>query len=343
MANVSQEIASTAEGNLSKERLLGFYRSMARIRICEEEIAAMVERKEIQCPVHLCIGQEAVAAGVCTALKTDDYMFGAHRSHGHYLAKGGDMKAMMAELLGKKTGCSKGRGGSMHLIAPGAGVLGTVPIAAATIPMAVGCGMASRLRGDGRVSVAFFGDGAMEEGVCHEAMNLAALWKLPVVFVCENNFYASHLNLQERRAKDNLDVSAEAQGVPAFQVDGNNVLEVYEASVLGVRLAREGPRPTFLECRTFRWRGHVGPAWDLDVGVTRKVDLRSWIDRDPMARLESLMLRQGVRREEVDRAIDGARGEVAEAVKFARESAFPDPQELSEDVVRRTRLGGSEA
>src|SRR5262245_48891519 len=188
-------MSSAAALSKSPALLQGLYKTMLRIRRTEECVAELVERGEIRCPCHLCIGQEAVAAGVCSVLQADDYVFGNHRSHGHYLAKGGSLKELMAELFGKTTGCAKGRGGSMHLVAPEVGILGTVPIVAATIPMAAGTALASKLRKDGRVSVSFFGDGAVDEGTFHEAMNLAAVWILPVVFVCENNLYSSHLHL----------------------------------------------------------------------------------------------------------------------------------------------------
>src|SRR3989454_6639819 len=191
------------ERDVPSDLLRGMYVSMLRIRLFEERVAELVEAGEIKTPCHLYIGQEAIAVGVCAALERDDYVWGGHRSHGHYLAKGGDLRAMMAELHGKATGCSKGRGGSMHLVAPEVGILGTVPLVAATIPMAAGTALASRLRGDRRASVAFFGDGAVEEGAFHESMNLAAARQLPVVFVCENNLYASHLHLLERRRRDN--------------------------------------------------------------------------------------------------------------------------------------------
>src|SRR5207237_8695910 len=190
------------------------------------------------------IGQEAIAAGVCAALEIRDYAWGGHRSHGHYLAKGGNLRAMMAELFGKATGCSGGRGGSMHLVAPEVGILGTVPLVAATIPLAVGAALASKLRDDRRVSVAFFGDGALEEGHFHESMNLAALYRLPVIFVCENNFYASHMSLAERRAEDNITKSGDAHGIPGVVIDGNDVAAVYESARQAVACARQGEGPT---------------------------------------------------------------------------------------------------
>jgi acetoin:2,6-dichlorophenolindophenol oxidoreductase subunit alpha len=308
------------------------YRSMVRIRLFEERVAQLVETGEIRTPCHLCIGQEAIAAGVCAALETSDYVWGGHRSHGHYLAKGGDLRAVMAELFGKATGCSGGRGGSMHLVAPEVGILGTVPLVAATIPLAVGAGLAARLRGDGRVSVAFFGDGATEEGHFHESLNLAALLGLPVIFVCENNFYASHLNLLERRLSDNILSTAEVAGMVGRQLDGNDVEAVHAAALEAVTLARRGSGPTLLECRTYRWRGHVGASWDMDVGVKRKDELHQWLDKDPIARSRDRLFQIGVGAgdcQEIERA---AATEVEDAVRFARQSPYPCDGELTKHV-----------
>src|SRR5437016_2308922 len=249
------------------------FATMLLIRTVEERLAELLVEREIRCPTHLYTGQEAVATGVCATLRRDDYVFGGHRSHGHYLAKRGDLKAMIAELYGKRTGCSRGRGGSMHLVAPEVGILGTVPIVAATIPLAAGTALASTIRRDGRVSVSFFGDGAVEEGTFHESMNLAASRKLPVVFICENNLYSSHLELLERRAKDNIVETAAAHGMPGEVVDGNDAVAVWAAATRAVARARGGVGPTLLECRTYRWHGHVGPSLDMDVGVQRKDEL----------------------------------------------------------------------
>jgi len=308
------------------------YVSMLRIRLFEERVAELVEASEVKTPCHLYIGQEAIATGVCAALGREDYVWGGHRSHGHYLAKGGDLQAMMAELYGKSAGCSKGWGGSMHLVAPEVGILGTVPLVAATIPLAVGTALAAKLRGDGRVSVSFFGDGATEEGHFHESLNLAALYKLPVVFVCENNFYSSHMQLLERRASDNIHRVAEAHGLPGVRVDGNDVLAVYEAAVEAVSRAQRGEGPTLLECRTYRWRGHVGASWDMDVGVKRKDELKHWLRRDPIARARRRLRALGVDDSKLDRAEQGLRREVDEAVAFARESPYPDASRLLSNV-----------
>ncbi len=229
-------------------------RNLIRIRQFEDKVADLLDTDEINCPTHLYTGQEGVAVGICQALEIRDYIWGTHRSHGHYLAKGGDMNKMMAELYGKETGCSHGRGGSMHLLAKEVGILGTVPMVGATIPMAVGSALVSSIKQDAKVSVAFFGDGATEEGVFHEALNFASLKKLPVVFVCENNLYSSHLRIEDIRSKNNIYKSAEAHGMEGIVVDGNNTLSVYQTAMNAVNKARSGLGPTLIECKTYRWR-----------------------------------------------------------------------------------------
>lgn len=303
--------------------LLRLYETMLRIRVTEEKIAELLEQNQVRCPTHLYTGQEAIAAGVCAALTHEDYIFGGHRSHGHYLAKGGDLCGLMAELFGKVTGCARGRGGSMHLIAPEVGLLGTVPLVAATIPIAVGAALASKLRGDKRVSVAFFGDGATEEGHFHEALNLAAVYRLPVIFVCENNLYSSHMYVLERQPEDNLYESGKAHGIPGIRLDGNDVLVVYQASVKAAERARSGDGPTLLEFRTYRWRGHVGPALDMDVGVKRKDEMKEWLPKDPLVRARAGLLKTGLAEadfELIQRRIDR---EVERAIQFAIQSPHP--------------------
>jgi acetoin:2,6-dichlorophenolindophenol oxidoreductase subunit alpha len=321
--------------------LKAMYVSMLRIRRTEEWVADLVVKGEIRCPCHLCIGQEAVAVGVCAVLRREDYVFGAHRSHGHYLAKGGDLKEMVAELFGKITGCAKGRGGSMHLVAPEVGILGTVPIVAATIPMAVGTALASRLRKDDRISVSFFGDGAVDEGTFHESMNLAAARILPVVFVCENNLYSSHLHLLERRAQDNIVQSAEAHGMPGICIDGNDAVEVYRAASAAVARARRGEGPTLIECRTYRWRGHVGPSDDLHLPVRREDEAEGWRRKDPVLRLMLLLLAQGLPSDEVDAIAAQVEQEVKAAVEFARQSPYPKAEELMDFLFKENQLEGA--
>ena len=287
------------------------WQTMTLIRRAEERIAEMVESGEVRCPCHLYIGQEAIAAGVCAALKTEDTVWGGHRSHGHYLAKGGSLAGLFGEVLLRTTGCAQGRGGSMHLAAPEVGILGTVPIVAGTVPLAAGAAFAYKMRGEDTVAVAFFGDGTLEEGHVHEAMNLAALYRLPLVLICENNLYASHLHWSERRVADNLFRAGEFHSIPGERVDGNDVEAVYRAARAAVERARRGEGPTLIECRTFRWRGHVGASFDLDVGVERRGELAEWLPRDPVRRLREHLMERGVpdleqREEAIDTRIDGA-------------------------------------
>jgi acetoin:2,6-dichlorophenolindophenol oxidoreductase subunit alpha len=314
---------------------------MVRIRLFEERVARLVEGSEIRTPCHLYIGQEAIAAGVCAALDARDYVWGGHRSHGHYLAKGGDLSAMMAEIFGRTTGCSGGRGGSMHLVAPEVGILGTVPLVAATIPLAVGAAMAAKLRSDRRVSVAFFGDGATEEGHFHESLNLASLYRLPAIFVCENNFYASHMGLFERRVADNIVSAADTAGAVGCRLDGNDVEAVFAAARDAVERARSGGGPTLLECRTYRWRGHVGPSWDMDVGVQRKDELPEWLPKDPIARTRRRLLDAGLSEDECQALEREAAREIETAVAFARQSPVPSEDEITKHVWASTdsRIG----
>ncbi|MDP9114279.1 MAG: thiamine pyrophosphate-dependent dehydrogenase E1 component subunit alpha [Acidobacteriota bacterium] len=241
--------------NNSTGWLINRWETMTLIRRAEERIAAMVESGEVGCPCHLYIGQEAIAAGVCAALRVDDTVWGGHRSHGHYLAKGGSLAGLFGEVLLRASGCAGGRGGSMHLAAPEVGILGTVPIVAGTVPLAAGAAFAYKMRGEDTVAVAFFGDGALEEGHVHESMNLAALYRLPLILICENNLYASHLHWSERRVADNFYRAGEFHSVPGERVDGNDVEAVYHAARSAVERARGGDGPTLIECRTFRWRG----------------------------------------------------------------------------------------
>lgn len=312
--------------------MLDLYRTMVRIRRFEEAVAMLVESREVRCPCHLYIGQEAIAAGVCAALDRDDTIWGGHRSHGHYLAKGGDLPAMMAEIFGRATGCAGGRGGSMHLVAKEVGILGTVPIVAATIPIAVGAGLACKFRGDGRVSAAFLGDGATEEGHFFESVNLAALYKLPVLFVVENNLYASHMHLAQRRPCDNLDRIGDLFGIPGVRLDGNDAMEVHGAATAAVLRARAGQGPSLLECRTYRWRGHVGHRWDEDVGVKRKDELHEWLPRCPIARIHKALLAAGVPGERLNDIDSQAQAEVESSVALARQAPLPAEETLLEHV-----------
>lgn len=322
---------------ITTESLLDMYRAMVRIRAFEEQLALCVEAGEVKTPCHLYIGQEAIAAGVCHALERADTVWGGHRSHGHYLAKGGSLSAMMAEIFGRRTGCARGRGGSMHLVAPEVGVLGTVPLVAATIPLAVGAALAARLKAERQVAVAFFGDGATDEGHYYESLNLAALYRLPVLFVCENNMYSSHMRLDQHRLLDNLAAVGQSAGLASHDLDGNDVLAVHAAARDAVTAMRTGGAPVLLVCRTYRWRGHVGPSWDMDVGVKRRDELADWLPLDPIARSARELVGRGVGEAELERISGQARDEVQAALYAAREAPFPDVAELGEHVYVQTR------
>jgi TPP-dependent pyruvate/acetoin dehydrogenase alpha subunit len=307
-------------------RMLGL---MIRIRVVEEFIGEQVVAGAVKCPCHLAIGQEAVAVGVSSTLRDTDRIFGNHRSHGHYLAQGGDTYALLAEVLGKATGCSRGMGGSMHLIAAHVGFMGSVPIVGATVPIAVGAGLAAQRDGNGDVAVAYFGDGAMEEGAVHESLNFAAKFEIPVVFVVENNLFSSHLHISERQPADSVARFARAHRIRNCVVDGNDVVGVADAADELVRHAREGGGPGFLEAVTYRWRGHVGASEDIDVGVQRKDDLSQWKMRDPIRRLEAaLATRAWLREGEVARAREMVWQDCESAWRQAQLDPYPDSEAL---------------
>lgn len=274
--------------------LASYLRTMLLIRRTEEVIGEWVERGQVRCPCHLGIGQEAVAVGISAHLRRADRIFSGHRSHSHYLAAGGDLRALLAEVLGKEAGCSHGMGGSMHLVGRDVGFMGSVPIVGGTIPIAVGAGLACKMEKIGNIAVTYFGDGSTEEGVFHESLNLAARYGLPVLFVCENNLYASHLDIKLRQPSDRIARFAEAHKIPAAVVDGNDVIVVAEEAAKAVERLRGGEGPAFIEAVTYRWRGHVGPQENIDVGLRRKPeDLLAWKGRDPIRRLAQGMTQTG--------------------------------------------------
>jgi TPP-dependent pyruvate/acetoin dehydrogenase alpha subunit len=268
------------------DRLLGQLKLMLTIRKAEEQIGDMVTAGKIKCPCHLAIGQEAIAVGVSSHLSSSDHVFGTHRSHAHYLAQGGDLYALFAETLGRVTGCSRGMGGSMHLYGGDFGFVGSVPIVAGTIPLAVGAGLAAKMDDCGDVAVAYFGDGATEEGSFQESLNVASVMGLPVVFVCENNLFSSHMYIGLRQPSGSTARFAKAHRIPAKVIDGNDVVAVTKAAGKAVCRARAGNGPSFIEAITYRWRGHVGSREDIDVGLKRSnSDLVLWKERDPIRRL----------------------------------------------------------
>lgn len=315
--------------------LHSLYTTMLKIRLFEERVARLLVQGEIRCPTHLCIGQEAVAAGVCANLRKDDLVYSTHRGHGHYIAKGGDLNLLMAELYGRKTGCSRGKGGSMHVVAPETGFMGSSSIVGGNIPLAVGAALAFTMQKSDRVSVAFFGDGATDEGVFHESLNFAALKGLPVLFVCENNLYSSHLRLSERQPADNIYKQAEVHKVPGIRIDGNNVVEVYLASQKAIEKARKGRGPTLMECRTFRWRGHVGPSWDLDKDIRDPEEVEVWVRRCPIKMFEALLVNSGILTDSDNAKLcNKIDEEVEKALAFAKDSPYPEESELLQNLFK---------
>lgn len=313
--------------------LKALYAGMVRIRRAEEAIVALYPEQEMRCPTHLSIGQEAVAVGVCQALRTTDAVLSGHRCHAHYLAKGGSLRAMFAELYGRATGCSAGKGGSMHLVAPESGMLGASAIVAGTVPIAVGVALAAALRGSDEVAVAFFGDAAFEQGVTHESLAFAALRRLPVVFVCENNLYATLTPLAVRQVSPDIWPRAAAHHLPGVGVDGNDAVAVFRAAAAAVARARRGDGPTFVEAKTYRWREHVGPNVDTDLGSRTQTELDAWMARDPLRLLGRALEAAGILSAAERLAVEAQTDdEVADAVRFAKASPLPEPAALYTDV-----------
>lgn len=318
---------------LSKNLLINLLKTMIQIREFESEIAHLVDDKKIITPCHLYIGQEAVATGVCHALQKDDYVFGTHRSHGHYIAKGGSIPSAMAEIFGRSTGCSGGRGGSMHLCALEVGILGTSSIVSGCVPLGIGAALAELIKGTEKISVIFHGDGVLEEGAWNESMNFAAINSLPVLFVCENNLYCTHLSLYERRVKDNLLELAAAHGIPGRMIDGNNVLDIFHSIKEIVDLIRKGSGPRFVECRTYRWLGHVGSKDNIEVGLRSQEEIDAWKKYCPIKNFINYLIDGNiVSEEEVNILSTAVKKEINDAVTYALNSPFPQDKDLMRHV-----------
>ena len=328
-------IYDTKISDIPKEVLRELYRMMLKIQKVELKINELYHEDEMKTPVHLCLGQEAVAAGVCSHLNTDDYVFSNHRGHGHYIAKGGDVKTMVAELYNRETGCSRGRGGSMHLIDTSVGLLGTSSIVGGCIPIATGAALGSVLKKDNRVSVAFFGDAAVEEGVTYESINFAMLKKLPVVYICENNFYSVFSHLSKRQAKDDIYRRFEGLSIPGYRVDGNNVIEVYRIAKKAIDNARRRGGPSFMECRTYRLRDHHGTGSGVEVGYRTQEEVDEWAARCPVRNFERFLIEQNIiTASEIGEFAAAIDREIEEAFKFAQASPLPDENETLEYLYR---------
>jgi len=310
-----------------------FYK-MLRIRRVEEKIVELYPEQEMRCPVHLSIGQEAVAAGVCGTLTPTDVVFSNHRAHGHYLAIGGNLNAFLAEMYGKATGCCQGKGGSMHLVDLSAGFMGSAPIVGGTIPVAVGAAFGAVMQGLNKVVVVFLGEGTTEEGVFHESLNFASLKKLPVVFVCENNFYSVYTGLEERQpAGREVYALAKAHNIPSFQGDGNDVEQVDQMSAEAVERSRRGEGPTFIEFKTYRWREHCGPNYDNHIGYRTEAEFQDWKAKDPIMRTQKMLLESGeITAAEIEEREGAIAAEIEAAVAFAKTSPFPEKPTLFQHI-----------
>jgi TPP-dependent pyruvate/acetoin dehydrogenase alpha subunit len=303
------------------------YRSLRLIRRVEEEIIRIYPTDRIKSPVHLSIGQEAVSVGICDALRIDDVIAPTYRGHAAYLAKGGSLSAMMAELYGKSTGVAGGKGGSMHLVDMSRNVLGASAVVGTTIPVAVGYAFALKSMKTDRVVAAFFGDGATEEGVFAESLNFAALRKLPVLFVCENNFYAIHAPVSRRWASDKLCERVETYDIPAHRCDDGDVLKLRSLALGAVRRLRSGAGPIFIECRTYRWCEHVGPNFDFEAGYRSSAEMEPWLKNDQVERLAALIAPE--KQAKIDAGIEQ---DITQAIRFAETSPFPTPEALYANV-----------
>ena len=315
--------------------LMDDLKKMYVIRRVEEIIAENVVNGLIKCPCHLGIGQEATAVGLSRYLRSSDRVFGGHRSHTHYLGLGGSVYKLFAETLGRLDGCSKGMGGSMHLYDPSVGFGGSVPIVGASVPIATGAALAAKNDKLGDIAVSYLGDSACEEGAVQESFNLASTLKLPIIFVVENNLFASHMHIDQRQPHNSTARFAKAHGIPFKVIDGNNLTEIYKASQNSVNHCRENNGPYFIEAMTYRWRGHVGPSEDTDVGVKRKDDLNTWKKRDPIRRLKDSLINKNIFSEsdfnEITKLIDK---NLAEQWEKAKKSPYPSKKLLSKIVYK---------
>jgi pyruvate dehydrogenase E1 component alpha subunit len=315
------------------QQLVGLYRSMLRIRRIEEEIERRYHQDQMKTPIHLVIGQEAAAVGCCAALRKTDLVYTSHRTHGAYLAKGGDLKSMLCEMHCRINGCAGSRGGSMHLIDKAAGCAGTSAIVGGAVPLAAGAALAAQMKGEDRCVVVFLGDATTEEGVCAESLNFAALKKLPVIFFCENNFYSVQSPLATRQPPRDIRAWAEAHGMPAVAVDGVNVLAVFDAMGSAVARARCGGGPTFVEVPVYRFRAHGGAGDDSPTGYRDEAERAAWEAVDPLLLFGEYLTRtsllddRGV--EEMEQVIAA---EIAEAFAFALASPNPTEEDLYKHV-----------
>ncbi len=315
---------------IEKQRQLWIYRVMNEIRFFEEKAYEFFAANKLRGSVHLYTGEEAIASAIISQLSDEDYITSTHRGHGHGIAKSGDLKAAMSELMGKETGFCHGRGGSMHIADLKKGNLGANAIVGGGIPIAVGGALAQSYLGKSNVTVAFFGDGASNQGTFHESINLASVWKLPVIFVCENNGFGISVSAAQSTSVKDISVRAKGYDIPGITVDGNDVFAIYEAAETAIKRARQGKGPTLIECKTGRWRGH----WTGDPEVYRtREEVKAWMDKCPIKRMRSEMLKANTATEaELDAIEQKANADVEEAAAFAVASPEPNPATVMDNV-----------
>ena len=315
-----------------KNLLKKLYFEMLRIRRVEEKLTELCNANLLDAPVHLSIGQEAVAVGVMAVLKPQDKIVSTHRCHGHYLAKGGDLKKMMAEILGKATGCCKGKGGTMHLFDDEAGHVVSVPLVAASIAFAIGLALSFKMKGEDKIAVTFFGDGAVEEGIFWESLNFASVHHLPVLFVCENNLYATHSHILQRQPSEEIVWRIKPHNVHACRIaDANNILTMIEVATSMVDLVREN-QPCFIEACTYRLREHWGVGEDWHLGYRSREEGEKWMAKCPFKQLQKVFDEEGIPLTEIDKMEELIKQEIDEAVEFAFKSPPPSQEELLTEV-----------
>jgi pyruvate dehydrogenase E1 component alpha subunit len=319
---------SRANMKPTHELMVQLYRTMLRIRRFEEKLIELKARQVIPGLLHLYIGEEASATGMCAALRQDDYITSTHRGHGHCIAKGGDISRMMAELYGRITGYCQGKGGSMHIANISLGILGANGIVSAGMPIAGGAALSIKMQGTDQVVVCFFGDGGANQGAFHESLNMAAVWKLPVIYVCENNQYAISVAQSKSTSIQDIYLRKDAYDMKGCMVDGNDVMAVYEAAKQAVDRARRGEGPTLMECKTYRWRGHYEGEADRTYAYRTKEEIEEWMKRCPIERARAKLLEEDILgKDDLDKIEHDIQKEIEEAVRFAESSPFPDPED----------------
>ena len=322
---------------MNKDIVISLWKNVFKIRLVEDTIIKFYPEQEMRCPVHLSNGEEAISAGVCESLADEDMVFSTHRCHGHYIAKGGDLKAMMAEIYGKEDGCNAGRGGSMHLADHKVNFIEAHPIVGSSTAHAVGAGLSARVQNKNHIIAVFFGDASVEQGIFHESINFASLKNLPILFICENNFYSTFTNFSERQPieKRKIHELAKAHGVKAYKADGNNVVTVFETSKMAVDHIKENGGPVFLEFETYRIMEHCGPNNDNHLGYRPKAEYEYWENKDCVTIANEIMLETGVSEKEIKIMEEKIIKEVEEAFIFAKNAKFPDKQTIKDRIYAK--------